>query len=97
MIEAVDPGDLEIGDEVLVEEDGKTIIRGIVQDVDVEAGRYGVEIEDGRPDGRDRRVRCWEETGRVWFRFGVNSEAVDDRLDDLEAAGRDVQDRRADR
>lgn len=97
MIEAVDPSDLEVGDEVLVEEDGETIIRGTVEDVDVEAGRYGVTIEDGRPDGLDRRARCWEETGRMWFRLGVDPEAVDDRLDEIEAAGRDVQDREGQR
>lgn len=62
---AVDPSDLEAGDEVIVSDvakDGQT--RGIVEDTKNEWGRYGVELtpEDGRT------VMVWEETGRTFTR-----------------------------
>jgi len=60
---AVDPSDLEAGDEVIVSdvaEDGQT--RGVVEDTKNEWGRYGVELT--REDGVS--VMVWEETGRTF-------------------------------
>ncbi|ELZ20818.1 hypothetical protein C475_19503 [Halosimplex carlsbadense 2-9-1] len=62
---AVDPSDLEAGDEVIVSdvaEDGQT--RGIVEGTENEWGRYGVELT--REDGVE--VMVWEETGRTFTR-----------------------------
>jgi len=62
---AVDPTDLEAGDEVIVKDikDGRET-RGVVEDTDIEWGRAGVELtpEDGVT------VMVWEETGRTFTR-----------------------------
>jgi len=65
---AVDPSDLEEGDEVIVDSiHWDDAIRGTVHNVKVEAGRYGIDIDED-PDGLGNISRVWEESGRTWYR-----------------------------
>lgn len=65
---AVDPSDIEKGDEIIVDSiHWDDAVRGVVQEVTVEAGRYGIKLIDD-PDGLGKIVRIWEESGRTWMR-----------------------------
>jgi hypothetical protein len=56
----VEPGNLETGDVVSVIQDEDELVRGSVQAVATEAGRYSVEVADA--DGEV--YTCWQKAGR---------------------------------
>lgn len=72
--EAVDPSDLERGDEVVIQDvDDDQEIRGNVEKITTEAGRYGITVLD--EDGQG--WTCWERTGRTWTRVVEDKEGED--------------------